>query len=404
MAERRVKGEGSIFQRKDGKWVAQVSFIGPDGKRQIITKVRRTAGDARKCLTDLKGEQDNSHQLVFTGKATLRAWCDVWLEEYVKPARAPKTYKSYHDLLEQHLPERIGSLPLGKVPPELLQRHFNEIAGNGKGRTAEYLRAVLRSAFNRAIKAKRVSSNPVLATDAVQYTPQESSIFTAEEARRLLAAADNDRLGPLFLVALTLGVRKGEVSGLRPEDIDLDNRIIHIRRAIAWIKLPDEKEGHWLEREPKRGSRRDLPMTEAIYRALVRQIARRAEEARTTKGWKDSGYLFTSVTGAPLHERNLSEAFHKLCGTAKVPKIRFHDVRHTAGTLLHVQGADALVIKEVLGHTQLRTTDRYTHIPISVTKQAVNRLDALYTAKPEERNADAERPQAPGATDSASIQ
>jgi integrase len=394
VAERRVKGEGSIFQRKDGKWCAQVSFIGPNGKRQIITKVRRTAGAARKCLTSLKGEQDNSHQLVFTGNATLRAWCDVWLEEYIKPARAPKTYKSYHDLLEQHLPDRIGSIPLGKVPPELLQRHFNEIAGSGKGRTAEYLRAVLRSAFNRAKKSKRVQDNPVLATDAVQYTPQEASIFTAEEAKRLLAASTDHRLGALFLVALTLGVRKGEVSGLKPEDVDMEKRIIHIRRAIAWIKLPGEKEGQWMEREPKRGSRRDLPMTATIYSALIRHIARRQEEAATTKAWKDSGYLFTSVTGAPLHERNLSESFHALCDTAKVPKIRFHDVRHTAGTLLHVQGADALVIKEVLGHTQLRTTDRYTHIPLSMTQQAVNRLDALYTAAPEKAQAETAKPAA----------
>jgi site-specific recombinase XerD len=100
------------------------------------------------------------------------------------------------------------------------------------------------------------------------------------------------------------------------------------------------------------------------------------------------------LTGAPLHERNLSEAFHKLCDDAKVPKIRFHDVRHTAGTPLHVQGADALVIKEVLGHTQLRTTDRYTHILISVTKQTLNRLDALYTAAPNKAEAEAEKPAA----------
>jgi len=139
-------------------------------------------------------------------------------------------------------------------------------------------------------------------------------------------------------------------------------------------------------------------MTETIYRALVRHTARRAEEAATTKGWKDSGYLFTSVTGAPLHGRTLSESSHALCDAAKVPKIRFHDVRHTAGTLLYVQGADALIIKAVLGHTQLRTTDRYTHVPVNVTKQAVNRLDALYTALPEKPKPEVPKPAAPPAS------
>ena len=92
----------------------------------------------------------------------------------------------------------------------------------------------------------------------------------------------------------------------------------------------------------------------------------------------DSGYLFVSTTGAPLHERNVSEAFHLLCDQAKVPRIRFHDTRHCCGTLLHVQGADVFVIKEVLGHSPLSTTKRYKHVPIQVTRAALDGLERMF--------------------------
>ena len=146
------------------------------------------------------------------------------------------------------------------------------------------------------------------------------------------------------------------------------------------VKLPGEDEGHWIEREPKRGSARPLPLTETVYRALVRHMALRNAEAATRKGWSGSGYVFVSVTGAPLHERNVSEAFHAICDSAKVPRLRFHDTRHTCGTLLHVGGADPFVIKEVLGHTQLSTTKRYTHVPIQATKAALDSMEALVKA------------------------
>ncbi len=376
MAERRAKGEGSIYQRGDGKWVGQVSFLKADGTRQEIRKVRDTQGAVRRELTKLKTKQD-AHRLVVAGKGSVRNWLDVWLDTFVRPNRAPATFEGYHRLLKQNVPDSIGTMPLTRLAPETLQRHFNTIAEK-HGRTAELLRSVLRSAFNKAVKLHRLEANPVLGTDAVQYKRLETTPFTSEEAQRFLRAAEDDRLGALFTIAVSLGLREGEVCGLKPEDVDLGNRVVHVRRSLKWLKLPGEKEGHWLEGEPKQHSRGDLPMTEAIYRALVRHIARRQKEASETKGWRDSGYLFTSVTGAPLHARNLLGAFHAVCTAANVPKIRFHDTRHTAGTMLHLQGANPFVIQKVLRHSQLVTTRRYVHVPVPITKAALDRVDALY--------------------------
>lgn len=142
--------------------------------------------------------------------------------------------------------------------------------------------------------------NPVLGTDPVRYTERESRTFTAEEASRVIQAAEGDRLGALFVIAFSLGLRKGEVTGLKPEDVSLENRVIRIRRSLARVKLPGDERGQWIEREPKRGSIRDLPMTTTIFNATVRHRARRQLEAATTGAlWHDSGYEFTSTTGAP---------------------------------------------------------------------------------------------------------
>jgi integrase len=373
---RRGNQEGSIFQRKDGRWVAQISYQGPDGTTKLVPKYFHTADAARRALTATKSKQD-AHRLVISGKATVREWLDVWLEDFVKPNRAKRTHKSYHDVLALHLPEEVGKVPLAKLAPETLQRLFNTVAGGGHGRTAELLRVTLRAAFNRAVKLRRMECNPVLGTETPKYMPKETATWTAEQAGRFLDAAECVRNGALFVAALSLGLRKGEAIGLRPEDVDLVNRVLHIRRTLSWIKQPGEKEGHWDVREPKRGSVRDLRTSETVYRVLARHLARRSEEGLKAKTWKDSGYLFVSPTGAPLHERNVSGVFYSICKIAGIPRLRFHDTRHTCGTLLHVQGADLFIIQEVLGHSQLSTTRRYTHVPIQLTGAAIDGLDAL---------------------------
>ncbi len=375
----RSDGEGSVFQRGDG-WVAQVSIRDRDGKRHRITRSAATQNEARKLLTKLKGKQD-SHMLIIGGRGSLRDWLNEWLDLFVKPNRAPKTYGSYHQILANYLPDSIGSIPLSRLAqqPETLQQLFVSIAQDGLGRTSQLLRAVLRSSLNRAVKLRRLESNPVLGTDAVGYVPVETAVFDGEQGKRFLKAAEGERLGALFVIALSLGLRKGELTGLRQEDIDLEGRTIEVRRQLQWVKLPGEEEGKWIERTPKKGSRRVLPITETIYRFVVRHIAQRNAEALAAgDAWKDSGYLFVSPTGAPLHERNLTEAFHLACDHAEVPRIRFHDTRHSCGTLLHVQGADPFTIQTVLGHSQLSTTRRYTHVPVEVTRPALTRLESLF--------------------------
>jgi len=180
----------------------------------------------------------------------------------------------------------------------------------------------------------------------------------------------------MFAIMLSLGLREGECAGLKREDIDLEKMELHVRRSLQWSKLPGEEQGRWIERPPKQKSYRDLPITDTIRANVVRHLARRKREASTTKGWRDSGYLFTSVTGAPLHPRNILSAFHALCDAAAIPRIRVHDCRHSCATLLHAQGADGFTIQQVLGHSQISTTRRYTHVKPEVIKPVIVAVDS----------------------------
>jgi integrase len=287
-------------------------------------------------------------------------------------------------LLSQYLPSNIASIPLSRLAqqPETFQQLFVSISQDGLGRTSQLLRAVLRSSLNRAVKLKRLESNPILGTDAVGFATIETAVFDGEQGERFLSAAEGERLGALFVIALLLGLRRGELTGLKEEDIDLEARTLEVRRQLQWSKLPGEERGRWIERAPKKGSQRVLPITQTVFRFVVRHLAQRSSEALAAgDAWKDSGYLFVSPTGAPLHGRNLTEAFHMACDHAQVPRIRFHDARHSCGTLLHVQGADPFIIQKVLGHSQLSTTRRYTHVPVEVTRPALTRLESLFNSR-----------------------
>ena len=210
--KRRADEEGRSFQRKDGRWVAQVSVADIFGGRRLVQRYAKTQAAARRNLTGLKSRQDATSPLL-EGKGSVRDWLDL-ADTFIKSNRAARTYVSYHGILKDHVPDTVGKLPLMKLSSETLQVIFNKIANEkGHGRTANLLRSVLRSAFNRAVKLGRMEANPVLGTDPVDYVERSSGTFTPEQGKRFLEVAADDRLGALFMIALSLGLRKGEVCG-----------------------------------------------------------------------------------------------------------------------------------------------------------------------------------------------
>jgi integrase len=373
----RANNEGSVYQRKDGRWVASVTGL-KNGKHVQFSRYAKSEEEARRLLTDLKHRQDK-HEPIHFDNQTVGAWLETWLDTFVRPRRKPRTWASYHYTIHKHVLPTLGKIPLAKLAPELIQEIVNEHYEQGHQRTAAYIRSILHAAFKRAVRMKRMAWNPVDSLDTVSVSSKETEVYTAEQADQFLEANESHRLEALFWVAIGMGLRKGELTGLCLTDLDLEAGSLQVRITSQRVKLPGEAKSRLIEGSPKsKASRRILSIPECVLDALRRHMVRREEESLLAgSAWKESGRVFTTTIGTALDGRNLNKLFNEMAKSANLPRIRFHDLRHTCGTFLHAQGVDPFTIQEILGHSQLSTTRRYTHVNAAVQKAALERVGEL---------------------------
>jgi integrase len=231
-AGRRGNGEGSIYRLADGRWRGSIFLGYRDGKphRKYVTRRTRTA-----VATDLRRplEAHRQGQLVTTGSMTVGEWLAIYLEQVARPKVRPRTLDRYRSDIELHVIPAIGRYRLDKLQPAQLVALYN--AGATKGMSAASLRhmhAVIRRALNVAVRWQLISVNPATLVDAPKAAQHEVTPLTADEARRLIHAARDDRMQARWIVGLALGLRQGEALGLWWEDVDLDAQLLRIRRAL----------------------------------------------------------------------------------------------------------------------------------------------------------------------------
>ena len=219
-----------------------------------------------------------------------------------------------------------------------------------------------------------VSFIPVIPLTAVKRVPH---VYDKALAHRFLEAIRGHRLESLFLVALWLGMREGEVLGLSRADVDLENKRLHIRHSLQRINGK-------LQLRPTKTveSQRSPILPDVVVASLCTHFARQDEE-RIFAGsdWVDSGMVFTTTIGTMLDVRNMLREYYKLRDLAELPKIRFHDLRHSAATLLHAAGVPMASIQKLLGHASMRTTqDVYSHVMTDMESEAAAAMDEILRA------------------------
>jgi integrase len=368
--KRRGHGEGSIKQRADGLWEARVSLEG--GKRRsFYGKTRKEAQDKlRVALRDLDAGLDLS-----AGRQTVGQFLDHWLEDVVKPTVRPKTHYSYAQLVRLHLKPNLGHHQLGKLTPQHVQAMMRAKSTAGLSpRTVQYLRAVLRRALGQALKWGLVSRNVATLVDPPRSVKKPVAPLTAEQARAFIAFTADDRLGPLFHVAIASGLRQGELFGLRWQDVDVTAGTLYVRHALQRIN------GTLTLVEPKTTlSRRTVTLPESALNVLRAQRLNQLKE-RLLAGprWQDADYVFTSSIGTPLEPSNVSHRLHTLLEAAKLPHQRFHDLRHCAASLLLAGGVAPRTIMGILGHSQISLTmNTYAHLSPALERDAARALDSV---------------------------
>lgn len=386
------RGFGSVYQRKDGKWVGEAT-VGrrTDGARDRRYVYADTCEEAQEKLRKLLYERDRG-LLADPGKQTLGEFLASWLRDVAKPSVRQRTYRNYAGVVNTHISPVLGGIRLVKLSPQHLQRFYREKQEQGLTRTVRLCHAVLHRALGQATKWGLIARNVADLVDAPRVPKREFTPLSPEEAQRLLAAAEGDRFHALYVLAVTCGLRQGELLGLKWEDVDLERGTLQVKRQLQWVKAEEERKGgrkrpepKWVLTEPKSAkSRRVVSLPAVAVAALKKHKAAQAEERlRMGEVWQDLGFVFCTSIGTPESPSNLRKrSFVPLLEKAGLPKVRFHDLRHTCATVLLAQGVHPKVVQEQLGHSQISLTlDTYSHVLPALQREAAAKMDALFGGK-----------------------
>jgi integrase len=374
MATRRGNNEGGIRLREDGGWEARVFLgYGTDGRPDRKSIYGKTRQEVSQKMIQVQREAQQG--IVPTDdRVTVAQYLTRWLET-VQQKNEEASYVSYKGAVDLYIIPIIGKKKLAKLTPADVD---TMMSGAPTVKTGNYARRVLHVALNRAIKRGEVYRNAAALTDSRRTEKYRATFLTLPQAKHLLKMVSKDPLEGLYTVALALGMRKGEAVGLRWSDVDLDAATLTICQQIQRSRITKGI----IAKDTKNHQVRTLDMppfaVAALRRHRTRQVAARLECPR----WKDTGYVFTSSIGTPIDASNLSGKFHQMLAKAELPHLRWHELRHSAGSLALAQGASMQEVQAMLGHSQISVTmDYYAHLMSGTLKGVADRMEAAFASE-----------------------
>jgi integrase len=370
---RRANGEGTIYPRKDGRWEA--AYFTPDGGRRRL--LRKTQTEARHALTAAVKMRDEA-QATPTGQGTVADLLQAWLPS-MRPRIRHSTWRRYGQLIACHILPAVGRMSLARLSPLDVQRMVNRVLDAGLSpTTAHHTHAVLRRALRDAVVAELVSRNVAALVKPPPMAFHEMQTLDPDQVRAFLSAATGDRWEALWLLAVTSGMRQGELLGLRWSDVDMDQGVLHVTGNLSRGST-----GLEVTRPKTHRSRRPIRLSQLATDALRRHKATQAaERLQAGAAWQDHQLVFCRPTGRPLTAAWLVRGrFQPLLKRAGLPLIRFHDLRHTAATVWFRSGVNPKVVQETLGHSRVAITlDTYSHMIPDLQVETARVMDQLFGA------------------------
>ncbi len=389
--KKRANGDGTISQRKsDGRWWARITL--PNGKRKAY--YGKTRDDVKKQLT--KALHDQQEGLPIVGeRQTVAQYLAWWLETSKRPRLRPRTFERYEALIRLHVIPAIGSVPLARLTPQQLTDLYAKLmapppeqpAKLSRGtrpvlskRTVQFVHAVIHGALKQAVRLRLIVRNPADVLDPPRPERHEQRALTPEQARQLLEAARGDRFEAFYVLAVSTGMRLGELLGLRWRDVDvMDTGRLHVRSTLQRVGK------QWQFAEPKTAkSRRSITLSSMAVAALREHRNRqRAEIAALGSAWVSYDLVFCGPTGEPLHATNFPrQSFRPLLKRAGLPPMRLHDLRHTCATILLAGNVHPKYVQDLLGHSQIgMTLDTYSHVIQGAQAEVAAHMDAALAAR-----------------------
>lgn len=365
-------GEGSIYKRRDGRWTATISL--ERGRRKSFYGTTRAAV-AEKMAAALS--RYHAGAPVPREVDTVASFLERWLDHSAARVR-PTTMLGYRRMVRLHIAPAIGGVKLTQLRADALQRFYAQLQRGGL--STKYVRlihALMHAALKQALRWELVINNVADLVDPPALTRKEFRALSAEEARAFLAAARESDHYALYVLALTTGMREGELLGLRWRDVNLEDRWLSVVQQAQRIG------GEWTFTAPKtKSGRRRLALPAVAVTALREQRARVATLLLRAPAWEDHDLVFPNQVGRPIEKQNLMRrSFKPLLAKAGLPDIRFHDLRHSAATIMLGMGEHPRVVQERLGHATVAVTlDIYSHVTQTLQEEAAERLDRVFAA------------------------
>lgn len=397
---RRSDGEGSVYPEGDGWRSSLVVGWNDDGTPKRKTFRGRTR---KQVVAKLQAAQVSLEQgFVVTGAVpTVAEWMEHWLDAIAVNRIRESTRAGYASKIKLYIVPMLGRHRLDRLTPEHIETAWARMADRGlKPRTIRQTHRILSRALTVAVRRRRLAQNPVTLVDGPSVTAGEVKAFTEDQARAVIDAAAADRLESRWTVAMAMGLRQGEALGLDWSAVDLDAGQLRVRQAQqrhTWrhgcdpacgrkrgADCPQRHGGglHLVDPKSKK-SRRTIPIPDELVDQLrahrIRQLEERLAAGAGWRGGELGDLVWTQPDGRLIDPRQDWQAWKDLCAAAGVPALRLHDARHTAATMLLVQGVHPRVVMEVLGHSSIQLTlDTYSHVTPQLTEQARAAMGALW--------------------------
>ncbi|KNY25022.1 tyrosine-type recombinase/integrase [Pseudobacteroides cellulosolvens] len=334
---KRGNGEGSIYKRKDGKWMGSLT-IGRDSSGKIIRKTiyGKTRQEVLIKMDTIKHDIKTSNY-VEPDKITVEEWLLYWLKSYKKNKLKPRTYDSYESLSNINIIPYIGQIKLQKLKTKDIQDTYNKRYEEGlSASTISKINIVLKSALKKAITENYIVKNPADFVELPNIEKKDIKAFTLEEQNIFEKVAKDYSLFPAFIVNLDTGLRKSEILALTWNDIDFDKGEISVNKNLVVVKDRDREKGIKTLIQQNNGktknSVRIIPLTKRCIN-ILKQLKVKQQSL--------SNIVFCSKVGTHVSPRNYSRAFQKVLKKANIDMCNVHTMRHTFATRLFEAGAAA---------------------------------------------------------------
>lgn len=366
---------GSIV-KKGKKWYIIVEMKDENGKRKRKWLSGFTSEkEAEKKLPEVL-QQLNTNSFVDTNNITLRDYLQLWLKDYAKHNVAPTTYDKY-SYASNKISEILGNMKLQQIKPLHIQQFVNKLNNSdlSSSTVLSYFR-VLNAAINQAVKWQLLLYNPCEAITPPRNKQSKMMILDQEEIQILLNESKDHIIYPVIVLALLCGLRRGEILGLQWENIDFYSGTIHLENNLV------RANNKVILKETKTATGRRAVDISTNVVDVLKKIKKQKMHYKQLYGssYHDNNFVCTWEDGRPFRPDYIPKAFAKILANADLPKIRFHDLRHTHASILLKSGVHPKVVQERLGHSSISITlDTYSHLVPSLQRSAAEKMATMFS-------------------------